>query len=91
MVGEMSIVGPRAEQVPFVRQFRKRIPFYDQRHLVRPGITGWAQVNFGYAEGAADTVEKLSYDLYYVKHVSPILDVQILWKTIWTVLTAAGR
>ena len=91
LVGDMSIVGPRAEQVPFVRQFRKRIPFYDQRHLVRPGITGWAQVNFGYAEGAADTVEKLSYDLYYVKHVSPILDVQILWKTIWTVLTAAGR
>ncbi len=89
--GDMSLVGPRAEQIPFVRQFRKRIPFYDQRHLVRPGITGWAQVNFGYAEGAADTVDKLSYDLYYVKHVSPVLDVQILWKTVWTVLTAAGR
>lgn len=89
--GDMSLVGPRAEQIPFVRQFRRRIPFYDQRHLVRPGITGWAQVNYRYAESAADTIEKLSYDLYYVKHMSPILDVQILWKTVWTVLTAAGR
>ena len=89
--GDMSLVGPRAEQIPFVRQFRKRIPFYDQRHLVRPGMTGWAQVNFGYAESAADTIEKLSFDLYYVKHMSPILDLQILWKTIWTVLTASGR
>jgi exopolysaccharide biosynthesis polyprenyl glycosylphosphotransferase len=89
--GDMSLVGPRAEQIPFVRQFRKRIPFYDQRHLVRPGMTGWAQVNFGYAEGAADTIEKLSFDLYYIKHMSPILDLQILWKTIWTVVTAGGR
>jgi exopolysaccharide biosynthesis polyprenyl glycosylphosphotransferase len=89
--GEMSLVGPRAEQIPFVRQFRKRIPFYDQRHLVRPGITGWAQVNFKYAESTADTIDKLSFDLYYIKHMSPVLDVQILWKTIWTVLTAAGR
>lgn len=89
--GDMSLVGPRAEQIPFVRQFRKRIPFYDQRHLVRPGMTGWAQVNFGYAEGTADTIEKLSFDLYYVKHMSPILDLQILWKTIWTVATASGR
>lgn len=89
--GDMSLVGPRAEQIPFVRQFRRRIPFYDQRHLVRPGITGWAQVNFRYAESTADTIEKLSFDLYYVKHMSPILDLQIMWKTIWTVLTAAGR
>lgn len=89
--GDMSLVGPRAEQIPFVRQFRKRIPFYDQRHLVRPGMTGWAQVHFGYAEGAADAIEKLSFDLYYVKHMSPILDLQILWNTIWTVMTASGR
>ncbi|MGH8912674.1 MAG: exopolysaccharide biosynthesis polyprenyl glycosylphosphotransferase [Acidimicrobiia bacterium] len=88
--GEMSLVGPRAEQVPFVRQFRKRIPFYDLRHLVRPGITGWAQVNYGYADDAADTIEKLSYDLYYIQHMSPILDLQILWKSIWTVLTGSG-
>jgi exopolysaccharide biosynthesis polyprenyl glycosylphosphotransferase len=89
--GDMSLVGPRAEQIPFVRQFRRRIPFYDQRHLVRPGITGWAQVNYRYAESAADTIEKLSFDLYYVKHMSPVLDLQIMWKTVWTVLTASGR
>lgn len=90
LLGDMSLVGPRAEQVPFVRQFRKRIPFYDLRHLVRPGITGWAQVNYGYADDAADTIEKLSYDLYYIQHMSPALDLQILWKSVWTVLTRAG-
>jgi lipopolysaccharide/colanic/teichoic acid biosynthesis glycosyltransferase len=90
LVGDMALVGPRAEQVPFVRQFRKRIPFYDMRHLVRPGITGWAQVNYGYADDAADTIEKLSYDLYYIQHMSPIVDLQILWKSIWTVLSGAG-
>lgn len=87
---DMSLVGPRAEQIPFVRQFRKRIPFYDLRHLVRPGITGWAQVNYGYADDAADTIEKLSYDLYYIQHMSPALDLQVLWKSVWTVLTGAG-
>lgn len=88
--GDMSLVGPRAEQIPFVRQFRKRIPFYDLRHLVRPGVTGWAQVNYRYADDAADTIEKLSYDLYYIQHMSPVLDLQILWKSVWTVLTRAG-
>ncbi|MFP3913719.1 MAG: sugar transferase [Actinomycetota bacterium] len=87
---EMSLVGPRAEQIPFVRQFRRRIPFYDLRHLVRPGITGWAQVNYGYADDAADTIEKLSYDLYYIQHMSPALDLQILWKSVWTILTGTG-
>ena len=90
LIGDMSLVGPRAEQVPFVRQFRKRIPFYDLRHLVRPGITGWAQVNYGYADDAVDTIEKLSFDLYYIQHMSPALDLQILWKSIWIVLTGAG-
>ena len=69
---------------------RKRIPFYDLRHLVRPGITGWAQVNYGYADDAADTIEKLSYDLYYIQHMSPALDLQILWKSVWIVLTGTG-
>lgn len=90
LLGDMSLVGPRAEQVPFVRQFRKRIPFYDLRHLIRPGLTGWAQVNYGYADDAADTIEKLSYDLYYIQHMSPVLDLQILWKSVWTVLTGSG-
>jgi lipopolysaccharide/colanic/teichoic acid biosynthesis glycosyltransferase len=88
--GDMSLVGPRAEQVPFVRAFRQQIPFYDHRHLVRPGITGWAQVNYGYADDHADTVEKLTYDLYYIKHMSPVMDVRVLWKSVWTVLTGAG-
>jgi lipopolysaccharide/colanic/teichoic acid biosynthesis glycosyltransferase len=88
--GDMSLVGPRAEQVPFVAEFRRAIPFYDHRHMVRPGITGWAQVNYGYADDQAETIEKLTYDLYYVKHMSPMMDVKILWKSIWTVLTGAG-
>ncbi|MFP3881981.1 MAG: sugar transferase [Actinomycetota bacterium] len=88
--GDMSLVGPRAEQVPFVSEFRRQIPFYDHRHMVRPGITGWAQVNYGYADDEADTVEKLTYDLYYIKHMSPVMDLRILWKSIWTVLTGAG-
>ena len=88
--GDMSLVGPRAEQVPFVGAFRKEIAFYDNRHLVRPGITGWAQVNYGYADDQADTMEKLTYDLYYIKHMSPVMDVRVLWMSVWTVLTGAG-
>ena len=88
--GDMSLVGPRAEQVPFVETFRKEIPFYDHRHLVRPGLTGWAQVNYGYADDQADTIEKLTYDLYYIKHMSPVMDLRIFSKSVWTVLTGAG-
>lgn len=88
--GDMSLVGPRAEQVPFADEFRSEIPFYDHRHLVRPGVTGWAQVNYGYADDQADTVEKLSYDLFYIKHMSPVMDVRIFWKSLRTVLTGFG-
>jgi lipopolysaccharide/colanic/teichoic acid biosynthesis glycosyltransferase len=88
--GNMSLVGPRAEQVPFVEAFREQIPFYEHRHMVRPGLTGWAQVSYGYADDHADTVEKLTYDLYYIKHMSPVMDVRVLWKSVWTVLTGAG-
>ena len=90
LVGDMSLVGPRAEQVPFVSEFSRQIPFYDHRHFVRPGITGWAQVNYGYADGEADTIEKLTYDLFYIKHMSPVMDLRIFWKSIWTVVTGAG-
>ena len=90
LIGDMTIVGPRAEQVPFVSEFRSQIPFYDHRHMVRPGITGWAQVNYGYADDEAETIEKLTYDLYYIKHMSPVMDLRIFWKSIWTVLTGAG-
>ena len=88
--GDMSLVGPRAEQVPFVAQFRLDIPFYEHRHLVRPGITGWAQVAHGYADDEAETMEKLTYDLYYIKHMSPVMDLRIFAKSIWTVLSGAG-
>ena len=88
--GDMSLVGPRAEQVAFVEAFRREIPFYGHRHMVRPGLTGWAQVNYGYADDQADTIEKLTYDLYYIKHMSPVMDLRILWKSISTVITGAG-
>ena len=88
--GDVSLVGPRPEQPMFVDQFRQSIPFYDDRHLIRPGITGWSQVNYGYADNEADTIEKLTYDLYYVKNSSPWLDIHIFGKSIWTVLSGFG-
>ncbi len=88
--GDLSLVGPRPEQGGFVEWFSETIPFYSHRHLVRPGITGWAQVNYGYADSEADTIEKLSYDLYYVKHISPWLDLEILGKSLWTIASGAG-
>ena len=90
LLGDMSIIGPRPEQVPFVEQFEKDIAMYDYRHLVRPGITGWAQVSQGYAAGTDETRDKLSYDLYYVKHQSLLLDAIIVLKTIMTVLSGFG-
>ncbi len=88
--GDLALVGPRPEQVAFAREFSVTIPFYSHRHLVRPGVTGWAQVNYGYADDEADTVEKLTYDLYYVKHMSPWLDLHILGRSIWAVLSGFG-
>jgi lipopolysaccharide/colanic/teichoic acid biosynthesis glycosyltransferase len=88
--GDLSLVGPRPERPVFTEQFESSIPFYSYRHLVRPGVTGWAQVNFGYADSERETVEKLTYDLYYVKHMSPWLDMLVLGRSIWTVLTGFG-
>ena len=88
--GDLSLVGPRPERPVFTDQFEASIPFYSYRHLVRPGVTGWAQVNFGYADNERDTVEKLTYDLYYVKHMSPWLDLSILGRSMWTVLSGFG-
>ena len=88
--GDLSLVGPRPERPEFTEHFEQSIPFYGYRHLVRPGVTGWAQVNYGYADDEADTVEKLTYDLFYVKHMSPWLDAQILGRSIWTVLSGFG-
>ncbi len=88
--GDVSLVGPRPEQVAFVERFERLIPFYASRHLVRPGVTGWAQVNYGYADDQADTIEKLTYDLYYVKHMSPWLDLAVVGRSVWTVLSGFG-
>lgn len=88
--GEMSFIGPRPEQAKLVREFEKTIPFYSYRHLVKPGITGWAQINQGYASGITETIRKLEYDLYYVKNLSLWLDITILIKTIKILITRWG-
>ena len=89
--GEMSIVGPRAERPELVSYFQNQVPFYRARLLVRPGITGWAQVNFGYASSIEDTIVKLEYDLYYIKHRSLLLDLLIFLRTPATVFGLRGR
>jgi lipopolysaccharide/colanic/teichoic acid biosynthesis glycosyltransferase len=88
--GEMSLIGPRPEQVPFARRFENEIAFYGYRHLVKPGITGWAQVNRGYTAGTAETRDKLELDLYYIKYFSLWLDALVLFKTVRTILTGEG-
>lgn len=88
--GDMSLIGPRPEQRVFVEQFKQEIPFYSYRHVVRPGISGWAQVTQGYAANSDETSIKLEYDLYYIKHFSFWLDVLIVFKTIKTMLTGFG-
>jgi len=90
LLGQMSLIGPRPEQRSFVNDFAVSIPSYPYRHLVRPGLTGWAQVKQGYAATEGETSIKLSYDLYYVKHYSLALDLLIVVKTIRTVLTGFG-
>ncbi len=89
--GDMSLIGPRAEWVELVRDYEMKIPYYHFRHLVRPGITGWAQVNYPYGENLQDTIEKLKYDLYYVRHYSFTLDFTIVLKTIYTMLGGKGQ
>ena len=88
--GHMSLVGPRPERPVFVQELRDRIPYYDIRHTVKPGITGWAQVKFRYASSHADTHTKLQYDLYYVKNMSLYLDIKILTQTLRVVLLGEG-
>jgi lipopolysaccharide/colanic/teichoic acid biosynthesis glycosyltransferase len=85
--GELALVGPRPEQVPIVERLEQQIPFYAARHTVRPGITGWAQVNLGYSGSLEGTRAKLQRDLYYVKHRSLRLDLLILWLTLKAVFT----
>ena len=88
--GVMSIVGPRPEQPEFVDQFNQEIPFYTYRHKLRPGITGWAQINFKYTSNTDDTRQKLEYDLFYIKNRTTLLDLQIILKTAETMLGMRG-
>jgi lipopolysaccharide/colanic/teichoic acid biosynthesis glycosyltransferase len=88
--GEMSVVGPRPERPEFLENLQREIPFWTRRHLVRPGITGWAQVRGGYASDAGGMVTKLSHDFYYLKHRSLLLDLAILVKTMKIVLSGSG-
>jgi exopolysaccharide biosynthesis polyprenyl glycosylphosphotransferase len=90
LTGQMSMIGPRPEQVPMVESFSDSISYYPYRHLVRPGLSGWAQVQQGYAGDHEETMTKLSYDLYYVKHCSLALDLLIAAKTLRTLLTGHG-
>lgn len=89
--GEMSLVGPRAERPELVTMFEKHVPFYRARLLVKPGITGWAQVNMGYASTIEETIDKLEYDLYYIKHRNVVMDILILLRTPTTMLGLRGR
>jgi lipopolysaccharide/colanic/teichoic acid biosynthesis glycosyltransferase len=88
--GEMSLVGPRPERPVFVQELRSKIPYYDLRHTVRPGITGWAQIRFRYAASPEDAHVKLQYDLYYLKNLSQVLDLRILLETIRVVVCKTG-
>ena len=89
--GELSLIGPRAEWVECAERYRQKIPFYHFRHLVKPGITGWAQVNYPYGESEGDAMQKLTYDLYYIRHYSLKLDAMIVLKTIHTMFAGKGR
>jgi lipopolysaccharide/colanic/teichoic acid biosynthesis glycosyltransferase len=89
--GDMSLVGPRPEREVFITQLSEQIPFYAERLLVPPGITGWAQVMFPYAASIEDSRRKLQYDLYYIKHMSFLLDVFIFAKTVKTMLFGRER
>jgi sugar transferase (PEP-CTERM system associated) len=91
LAGHMSLIGPRPERPEFVQSLNQQIPFYGQRHVVKPGLTGWAQVRYTYGATVEDAVEKLQYDLFYIKHMSIALDVFILFETIKTVLLRRGQ
>ena len=88
--GEMSIVGPRPERPEFLEQLQAEVPFWTQRHLLKPGITGWAQIRSGYAADTLGTIEKLSYDLWYLRHRSLLLDAFICLRTVPRMLSFGG-
>ena len=88
--GDMNLVGPRPERPHFVRELTEVIPFYHLRHAVRPGVTGWAQINYRYGNSVDDSIEKLQYDLFYIKNMSLLLDAYVIFDTVKTVLVRKG-
>jgi lipopolysaccharide/colanic/teichoic acid biosynthesis glycosyltransferase len=90
ILGDMSLVGPRPERAVFVAELAKQIPYYNQRHIVKPGLTGWAQINYPYGNTVEDALNKLQYDLFYIKHRSVLFDLSILFQTVRTVLLRKG-
>ena len=89
--GEMSLIGPRPERPIFVDQIAQNMPFYTTRHVIKPGLTGWAQVNYPYGETLEHSLIKLQYDLYYIKHRNIFMDIDIMVKTLSTVLFYRGQ
>jgi sugar transferase (PEP-CTERM system associated) len=90
LLGDMSLIGPRPERPAFVEKLTQQIPFYGQRHVVKPGVTGWAQVRYSYGASVEDAIEKMQYDLYYVKHMSLMFDLMIALETVKTVVLRRG-
>jgi sugar transferase (PEP-CTERM system associated) len=90
LIGDMSLIGPRPERPEFVKMLTTKIPFYGERHVIRPGLTGWAQVRYTYGASVEDAMEKLQYDLFYMKHMSLALDVVIAFETAKTVILRRG-
>jgi lipopolysaccharide/colanic/teichoic acid biosynthesis glycosyltransferase len=89
--GDMGVIGPRPERPVFVNEIAEVMPFYETRHVIKPGLTGWAQVNYSYGETIDDSLIKLQYDLYYIKHRSIFLDINIIFKTFSTILFYRGQ
>ena len=90
LVGSMSLVGPRPERQHFVDDLAEKIPYYHQRHIVKPGMTGWAQIRYPYGNTDEDAMHKLQYDLFYIKNHSVLFDLSILFSTIKTVILRQG-
>jgi lipopolysaccharide/colanic/teichoic acid biosynthesis glycosyltransferase len=89
--GDLSVVGPRPEQPRYVGELQEKIPFYRLRHLVRPGLTGWAQVKYDYGASEMDALEKLQYEFYYLRHQGLPLDMRIIGRTVRSVIGQSGR
>ena len=89
--GDLSVVGPRPEQPRYVEELSAKLPFYDLRHLVRPGLTGWAQVKYGYAGDEQDALEKLQYEFFYLEHQDATFDLRIMLRTFRSMIGGVGR